>query len=213
MREAVSADLDGEPTELAPSVVQRHLAGCAQCAAWAEDAARLTRALRLQRVDVPDLSERIVADVTVPARRLLRRRWALRIALAITGVIQLGIAAPPLFGDSMALAMNAHAGHESVAWNLALGAGLLAVAAAPRRVAGMTLLLGVFLAVLTVLSVPDVVTGAVGAARLATHLAVLAGLGLLVALERSEPDVPHRPVASRATPFPAAEHDTTEEIA
>jgi Predicted integral membrane protein len=139
---------------------------------------------------VPDLSEDISATVVLPARRVLRRRFLLRIALLLAGLAQLAIGLPALTGDSIGMAMSVHGAHENAAWNLAIGIAFVAAALLPRRAAGLIPLLGTFLLVLGGLSVRDYVRGAVTAGRLATHLAVLVGLVLLVALDRAERALP-----------------------
>lgn len=189
-REAASARLDGEPLGLPASALDGHLARCADCARWAEAAARTTRLARLDVRPVPDLADRISATVAQPARRVLRRRLLLRAALILVGMVQLAIGLPALTGDSVGMAMSAHGAHEAAAWNIAIAAALLAAAFVPRRAAGLIPLLGTFLLVLGGLSVHDYLTGAVGIGRLATHLAALAGLLLLVALDRAERALP-----------------------
>lgn len=189
-REAVSARLDDEPLGMSAGALDGHLATCPDCARWAEAAAQATRFARLDVRPVPDISEHITLRVARPARKVARRRQWLRVLLAFTGLVQLGIGIPALTGDSIGMAMSAHGTHEMAAWNLAIGVALLGAAWLPRRAAGLVPLLGVFLAVLIALSVHDVATGEVGLDRLATHLAVLAGLVLLVALERTERAMP-----------------------
>lgn len=184
-REAVSARLDDEPLGVSASALEHHLASCPDCAGWADAAARATRLARLDVRPVPDLSDAIAASVVLPARRVLRRRYLLRIALLMAGLAQLAIGLPALAGDSIGMAMSVHGAHENAAWNLAVGIAFVAAALLPRRAAGLIPLLGTFLLVLGGLSVRDYVRGAVTADRLATHLAVLVGLVLLVALDRA----------------------------
>ncbi|MGI8761955.1 MAG: zf-HC2 domain-containing protein [Jatrophihabitantaceae bacterium] len=189
-REAVSARLDGEPTGMSDAVLDAHLGSCLDCAGWREQATRLTRQARLAAVNVPDLAESITAGIALPARRVLRRRLLLRQALALVGVVQLLIAAPALDGDSLGMAMSAHAAHEAAAWNLAIAFAFLASALRPRRAAGLVPLLGTFIVVLAVLSVRDLAAGAVSLDRIATHAAALIGLALLLALDRAERALP-----------------------
>jgi predicted anti-sigma-YlaC factor YlaD len=139
---------------------------------------------------VPDLSDAIAQGIALPVRRVVRRQQLLRAALLLAGIAQLVIAIPSLHGDSLGMAMSAHAAHETAAWNLAVGAAFIAAAATPRRAAGLIPVLGTFLLVLGVLSVRDLASGAVTAGRLATHLAVLIGLVLLIALDRAERALP-----------------------
>jgi predicted anti-sigma-YlaC factor YlaD len=93
-REAASARLDGEPIGMSASVLDHHLATCADCARWIEAATRLTRHTRVGTADTPDLVDRILDDAVLPIRRVLRgRRW-LRVALVVVGLAQLGVALP-----------------------------------------------------------------------------------------------------------------------
>lgn len=198
-REAASARLDGEPIGMSASALDHHLASCSDCARWAEQATRLTRALRLGPAQAPDLSAQITSAVVLPARRVQRRLRVLRIALLAIGLAQLAIAVPALAGNSIGMVMSMHAAHEASAWNLAMGVAFLAVAvrtrpanrAAPdgRGMAvggGLIPLLGTFIVVLAALSVRDVASGAVSAARLCTHIAALLGLLVLIGLDRAQ---------------------------
>jgi predicted anti-sigma-YlaC factor YlaD len=189
-REAASARLDGEPIGMSASALDHHLASCTDCARWVDAATRLTRELRLRQPAVPDLAAAITDRVVLPAQRVRRRLRLLRTGLLVVGVAQLGIAAPSVADDSIGMAMSMHAAHESSAWNLAIGVAFLAAATRPRRAAGLIPLLGTFIVVLAALSVHDVLTGAVGAVRLATHLGALLGLLLLIGLERAQRAMP-----------------------
>jgi predicted anti-sigma-YlaC factor YlaD len=77
---------------------------------------------------------------------------------------------------------TAHLSHESAAWNIALGAGFLWIAARRVRPAGLMLVLTAFVGVLTLLSLNDLVTGRVQTERLATHGFVAAGYLIVLAL-------------------------------
>jgi len=186
-REAASARLDGEPLGLPATALEQHLAGCPDCAGWLAAAERVGRSLRISGTTPPDLSDRILHQVVLPAARLNRRRWLVRLGLAVLGFVQWALALPALSGDNLAMpAMGVHAAHESAAWNLAMGASFLAVAVKPARAIGTLPILATFVGVLAVLSVPDLLAGAVAPARLASHAGVLAGLLLVAALFRSE---------------------------
>jgi predicted anti-sigma-YlaC factor YlaD len=189
-RDAASARLDGEPIGMSATSLDQHLAACPDCAAWLDEATQLTRQARLATIDVPDLTDTIMAGVVLPVRRVMRRRFLLRLALAGVAVAQLGISIPALSGEGVGMAMSEHAAHEGAAWNLAIGVALLAAALAPRRAAGLIPFLATFLIVLTVLSVHDFIAGTVTVDRLLTHLAALAGLLLLFAIDRAERALP-----------------------
>jgi len=189
-REAVSARLDGEPLGLSTASLDAHLGSCPDCAAWANAAADVTRRSRMDVRPVPDLSDEIVAGVALPTRRVLRRRQALRVALALVGLAQLGVGIPALAGHSIGMAMSMHSAHEAAAWNLAIGVAFVGVAFVPRRAAGLIPLLATFMVVLGILSARDFAAGNVTADRLATHLVALLGLLLLIALDRAERALP-----------------------
>ena len=189
-REAASARLDGEPLGMSASALDAHLAGCPDCARWLDLAGRATRLARLDVTPVPDLSRPILDGIVLPAGRVLRRRLVLRIALGLAGLAQLAIGLPALTGDSIGMAMSAHGAHEAAAWNLAIGVAFVAAALLPRRAAGLIPLLATFALVLGALSVRDLAAGSVTPGRLATHLAVLIGLVLLIALDRAERALP-----------------------
>jgi predicted anti-sigma-YlaC factor YlaD len=114
----------------------------------------------------------------------------LRAALFLAGAVQLAIGLPALLGDTLGMAMAMHAAHEAAAWNLAIGVAFVATASAPRRAAGLIPLVATFIAVLSALSVRDLAAHEVTLGRLATHLAVLVGLALVVALDRVERALP-----------------------
>lgn len=175
---------------MSASALDHHLVSCADCARWNYEATRLTRQGRLGTADVPDLSERILANAVLPVRRVLRRRRLIRLGLVVVGLVQIAIALPALLGNSIDMAMTIHAAHESAAWNVAAGAALLASALRPQRAAGLLPVLAVFVGVLGLLSIRDVASGAVAAGRLATHLGVVAGLALTYALSRAEQTLP-----------------------
>jgi predicted anti-sigma-YlaC factor YlaD len=192
-REAASARLDGEPIGMASSALDHHLATCVDCARWIDEATRLSRVVRVGSTWVPDLSEQILVDAVLPTRRVLRRRNQLRLLLAVVGLVQLVLAVPALFGTDLAMPMAAHATHEAAAWNAALGIALLATAMRPARATGVLAVLATFVGVLALLSVRDVASGAVELPRLATHLAAVAGLGLVALLNRAERALPPAP--------------------
>ena len=185
-RTAASARLDGEPLGMPDAALDDHLTVCADCARWVQDAVRVTRLTRMGAAEVPDLSAPILQAARLPVRRTGRLRGWLRAGLAVLGLAQLAVAAPSFIGDSMGMAMPMHAAHESAAWNLALGVAFLAAASRPQRAAGLLPVLATFLGALLLLSIQDLASGSVGAARLLTHLAAAAALGFVIALDRMD---------------------------
>jgi len=199
-REALSAQLDREPLGGAPGAVDAHLAACPACATWYEAAARVTRLVRLSpAAPVPDLTARILAaagPLRPPRRRTL---WVLRVALAVLGLVQLGLAVPALVLGLDGLHPPMHVAHESGAWNVALAGAFLAAAMRPRYAAGMLPLLGVYVAVLVGVSLQDIAMGDVTAPRLARHAPVLVALLLVAAVNRAAGRPPVPPRRDRST--------------
>jgi predicted anti-sigma-YlaC factor YlaD len=189
-REAASARLDGEVSGIPSVVLDEHLARCAECSTWLDTATRAGRLLRVSGATPPDLSESILRDAGLPAARLLRRRRALQLGLVLLAGLQLVLSAPAVWGESIGMAAmhlhGAHQAHESAAWNVAVGAALLAVALRPARASGTAPILLVFVSVLAVLSVPDLLGGVVTGTRLSSHAGVVLGLLLVTALARAE---------------------------
>ena len=181
-------------------VLDDHLAHCQECSTWLAAATRAGRLLRVSGVTPPDLSEPVLRDVALPAARLLRRRRLVQLGLMLLAVLQWALAVPGAWGENIgmgaAMHMGAHQAHESAAWNVAVGAALLAVALRPARAAGTVPILLAFVAVLSVLSVPDLLAGAVTGARLGSHAGVVLGLVLVAVLARADRvPRPGRPVA------------------
>jgi predicted anti-sigma-YlaC factor YlaD len=187
-REAVSAGLDGEPLGVPALELEQHLTGCAGCAAWAEDAALVTRRARLAPAPVvPDLTASVLAALprelpgAAAAARARLTGSALRLALLAVGVAQAGIGWPSLASGAAAMSAPVHMAHETGAWNLALAAAFLAVAAAPRLAAGALPFLGTFAVLLTVVTVQDLGAGHVHADRAVAHRLYIAGVLLVSA--------------------------------
>lgn len=192
-RDAISARLDGEEQPGEAAAVDAHLEGCADCVRFTDRAAHVTRLTRTRTAEPdPDLVAAVVAAAPPPPPRrdgaVAAARWALgavgvgQLALAVSGVVAAG--ATHHGGVELAGASAAHLSHESSAWNLALAVGFLWVATGTSRVPGLVPMIGAFVGVLTALSTLDVLGGRVEGARLVTHGLVVAGLLLLVTLQR-----------------------------
>ncbi|WP_233226107.1 zf-HC2 domain-containing protein [Amycolatopsis sp. CA-126428] len=191
-REALSARLDGEAEPASPD---EHLASCAACREWFAGADRLRRAMLLRPAPpVPDLTAAILERTPAPSGE----GWGWRIALAVVAIAQLGLAFAQLLGTAHAHdgVPLVHLGHESGAWNLAVGIGLLTAALRPKTAGGQLPLLTGFVGVLLGLSAGDLATGQVAVSRVTTHVLVVLGLALLYAVHRAD--------RHRGTPFPAA---------
>jgi predicted anti-sigma-YlaC factor YlaD len=185
-REAISARLDGEPLGMPARELERHLDTCSACAGWSDEASLVTRRARLASAPaVPDLTGAVLAalprelpGVAAAARRQLVDT-GLRLALLAVGVAQAGIAWPVLVTGAGAMAAPTHMTHETGAWNLAVAAAFLAVAAAPRLAAGALPFLLSFAALLVPVTLADLGAGHVHADRALTHLLLVAGVVLV----------------------------------
>jgi predicted anti-sigma-YlaC factor YlaD len=185
-REAVSARLDGEPLGMPARVLDDHLAGCAACATWADAAARVTRRARLAAAPpVPDLTVAVLGALPrelpgmAAAARTRLVGTALRLALLAVGVAQAAVAWPVLASGAGAMSAPVHMAHETGAWNLAVAAAFVAVAAGPRLAAGALPFLGSFVVFLAPVTLADLAAGRVQTERAVTHLLLLAGTALV----------------------------------
>ena len=175
------------------SAIDAHLASCAPCRQFAEEAARVTRLARTAvATQEPDVCEAVLA--AAPRLRRLHLVTVVRVLLGLVGLAQVEVAllevlsAHASAGGSQPVVLQgasvAHFAHESAAWNLALGVGFLWVARRSSRPSGMVPTLVTFVAVLTVLVVMDALAGGVDATRLLAHGLVLIGLILVIVLDR-----------------------------
>lgn len=185
-REALSARIDGEAEPEPAEETDAHLAACAACRAWQARAAAMARTLRVREASpVPDLGDAILATAPVDTRG-----WWPRLGLGVVAVAQLTLALGQLLGTGHE-AFTGHLFNESTAWNLALGIGLFWAAFRPRAASGLVPVLGGFVLVLLVYSTIDLVSGAVPVTRVAGHGLLVAGLCLLVIVNRRTTRPPH----------------------
>lgn len=185
-RDAISARLDGKPLGMPARTLDEHLAGCAGCAAWARDAERVTRRARLAPAPpVPDLTAAVLGALprelpgVAAAARARLADTAVRLALLAVGVAPAGLAWPALTSGAAAMSAPVHVAHETGAWNLAVAAAFLAVAAVPRLATGALPFLGTFAALLLPVTVADLGAGHVHVDRAVVHLLLLAGVALV----------------------------------
>ena len=192
-REALSARLDGEESATERGAIDAHLASCAGCRRFADEAARVTRLARTAvATQEPDVVGAVLA--AVPWSRRPHRVTVLRVLLGLVGLAQVEVAFVEMLGahasghGSQGIVLQGasveHFAHESAAWNLALGVGFLWVARRSSRTSGMVPTLVTFMVVLTVLVVMDAIAGGVDVARLLAHGLVLIGLILVIVLDR-----------------------------
>jgi predicted anti-sigma-YlaC factor YlaD len=185
-RDAISARLDGESLGMPVARLEEHLAGCRDCAGFAREAPRVTRRARLAPAPpVPDLTEAVLTALpqvlpgAAAAARTRLTEAALRLALLAVGVAQAGLAWPALVSGVGAMSAPVHMAHETGAWNAAVAAAFLAVAAAPRLAAGALPFLGSFAALLVPVTVADLGAGHVHANRAVAHLLLVLGVVLV----------------------------------
>ncbi|NKQ56609.1 hypothetical protein HFP15_27400 [Amycolatopsis sp. K13G38] len=179
-REAISATLDGEDPGVPLAALDAHVASCAACTAWQDDAAAVSRLVRIERaVEPPDVIEHVL-ERFAPPRKPAPVDWP-RWALAFAAVSQFSLVVSLLFlpqpvAKGMSVAPGSHMEHEAAAFNFAVGVALVWVVARPRRARSQLPVLLSFAALLVTLSLIDVVGGNVGWYRLASHLPMLLGV-------------------------------------
>jgi copper transport protein len=183
--EAISARLDDEPT--ADELLDTHLQSCDDCSRWLQDAHAVTRRIRLLPAPrIPDLSDRIVAELNADSRwRTSKDTAPAQAALVGVAVLQLMIALPGLFGGPD------HEAHELASLDVALAFGYLLAGLQPFRSGGLLPFAGILTGLLTVTAAADLLAGRTSLVDEAPHLLPLAGVLLLWRLlSRSRPDSP-----------------------
>jgi predicted anti-sigma-YlaC factor YlaD len=175
-RELVSAAADDELAPQEDEGLQAHLERCADCRAYAEDLAALTRSIRVRAVDPrADLTGAILARSRPP--RLGRGGW-MRPALAWIGVvIAVQSIGPLVFGnvDGTPTHVARHVGASA----LALAIGLLYAAWRPVRAFGLLPLVSALFVATIAAAVLDMTAGERTAVAETVHLAELTGMVLL----------------------------------
>lgn len=192
-REALSARLDGETEPVPAGHTDQHLATCPECQAWQARVARTSRALRVrQATPVPDLSAAIL-DMAAPPQGT--RGWWARVALITVAAAQISLVLSQMFGVSVGhdgIPESGHVVNESLAWNLALGIGMLWAAFRTRVTTGLIPVLGGFVLFLAAYSGHDLAIGAVSHSRVLQHGLLVLALGLLIVINRRYNDpTPH----------------------
>ncbi|WP_240687145.1 zf-HC2 domain-containing protein [Amycolatopsis suaedae] len=190
MREAVSATLDDEDPGVPAERIDEHLAGCAACREWRESAIAVTRLARLSTAGTPpSVGEHVFAGIGRPKR--VRRRDRLRAGLVFAAVAQLSVVVSQLLAPHLAQQSSAgHLGHETAAFNFAVAMAMLFVAWRPNRAGTQLPVLLSFTAILAVLSIVDLLSGAVGWYRLSSHVPLLLGVLCTVLLGLTQRGTP-----------------------
>jgi predicted anti-sigma-YlaC factor YlaD len=219
MRVALSARLDGEDPQMPVAALDAHLAACPACTTWLAAAVRVSRAVRVQAVDVPDLTAAVLAaadadrrvaagdgrsvvrhprlaDAAVQARS---RRQILRLAVAVAAVAQFALAVPVLL-SGLGVAADPHISREMASFDIALAVGFALAAYRPARARAFVPVAFVLAACLAVTSAVDMANASTAIIHEVGHLAAVAQAALLWALGRVIPAVPG---AGRPTALPA----------
>lgn len=189
--EALSARLDGERPQVLTRQIDAHLEACRRCRTWLIGAAAQARRLTSIRAGQgPDLTDKIMASAGLPPRPPYRR-WG----LIGVGLLQVAIAVAQISGIDFGIVpgaghgamTSAHLLHESTAWVLALGLAMILAGVWSAAAIGVAAIAGMYSAALVGYVTIDAWNGQVTAARVASHLPVLAGLvfALLVAQDRT----------------------------
>lgn len=179
-REAMSAQMDGEPSGAADSLVEAHVGKCQACQAWRAAAFDVTRRVRMTgRTPPQDLADTIIAAVR-PRRFagwLARARVVLLIA---AGAGQLALTVPLLAdGTAGATGLDMHDAHELGVFDFALGVAFLVGAIRPRLAAGMAWPCSAAAFGLVATSIMDVVDHRTFELHELRHLIAVGGAGLL----------------------------------
>jgi predicted anti-sigma-YlaC factor YlaD len=190
-RTAISARLDGESPPVGD--LDAHLAHCADCRAFAADAERLHRAVRVAPApDVPDLTPGILAAIAAEPPAPAARGWqtapgqerALRVLLVAIALVQIGVALPALLLGSDA-GLPVHTARHLGSFDVALGVGFLFAAWKPERIPGILPIAAAVVVCLIGTSLLDVISGTTGASSETHHATAVAGLVVVWLLSRA----------------------------
>jgi len=132
----------------------------------------------------PDADFTAIMATTRPAAKAAphSRDWV-RYVLVWVGLVQVALAAPPLFGSVSGTSV--HVAREVGSFDLAIGVGLLVVAWQPRRAAGLLPMVTALVGALVLTAALDVATGRVSLGAETPHVLDLIGLAALWLLTRS----------------------------
>jgi predicted anti-sigma-YlaC factor YlaD len=185
IREACSATLDGEPSDVPPGAIADHLRTCVACRGFVDDI-RAVRGTLSAGDPWPDATSLVLSAARRERHQRGPRTTVLRLGLVAVAAAQLGIAIPAL------LQMNHHGhgthnAHEVAACDIALAVGFLFAAARPLRALGLLPLAGALSLALVVTAVVDLVNGEAVALTEAPHTLALIGTALLWLLVQPGP--------------------------
>ena len=183
-RLAISLLLDAEDG-VDEQAVADHLEECAACRAYAAEAGRLHRAIRLTPAPpVPDLTARILGAIgEEPSARDRETQRALRWSLVVVALVQIAVAIPALvFGTDAGLPV--HTARHIGSFDAALAVGFLFAAWRPSRISGLLSVVAALVVCLLGSSFLDVLDGNTQALSEAHHVTAVAGLVVVWLLQR-----------------------------
>ena len=189
IHQAISARLDGEDPGLDESTVYAHLAGCADCRAFAHQSEALHRSVRLAPApEIPDLTPGILTAIGAESTRDAEpdTNLALRWILVAIALAQIAVAIPPLvFGSDAGLPV--HAARHIGSFDVALAVGFLYAAWKPSRIPGLLPVVAALVVCLVGSSLLDVANGSTRALGEAQHVLDFVGLAVVWLLSRPAP--------------------------
>jgi predicted anti-sigma-YlaC factor YlaD len=189
IHQAISARLDGEDPGLDEPTVYAHLAGCADCRAFAHDADALHRSVRLAPAPaIPDLTRGILSAIGAESTRDAEpdTNVALRWILVAIALAQIAVAIPALvFGSDAGLPV--HTARHIGSFDVALGVGFLYAAWKPSRIPGLLPVVAALVVCLVGSSFLDVANGSTRALGEAQHVLDFVGLVVVWLLSRPAP--------------------------
>jgi len=171
-RELISARMDGEIEPSSESNLDAHVAICTSCRLYQDDAFALRRSLRMRAVTSETSPEQSTGgvDLVGSLRAVTALRWAL---FVIGGTLVLLNFGPILSVDGTSAAhLNRHDG----VFGMALGIGMLAVAAKPHRAMGLLPLTSAVAVLMGIVAAVDLVAGNANLLAESIHVVQFAGL-------------------------------------
>jgi predicted anti-sigma-YlaC factor YlaD len=198
LRDAFSAELDGESSPQSRALLDDHLADCPACVAWADAAHEVTRRVRLGAAeDVPDLTAKVLAALGSPSGRPRRTPWwrrgvTARVALAVLAIAQFVVTFPELWLGHDADTAT-HPAHELGSLGAAFAVGLGAAALRPARARALVPIVGAGGLALLATAIADLISRRTVISDELPHLIVVAGWLVLLGLAAIERRLPGRP--------------------
>jgi predicted anti-sigma-YlaC factor YlaD len=181
IRSAISARLDGEDPGLDEAAVYAHLAGCADCRAFAHDAESLHRTLRLSPApEIPDLTPGILTAIgeETTSSAGSETSHVLRWILLAIALAQIAVAIPALVLGADA-GLPVHTARHIGSFDVALGVGFLYAAWKPSRIPGLLPVVAALVVCLVGTSLLDVASGNTAAFGEVQHVLDFVGLAVV----------------------------------